>query len=165
MLVHSSRVQCASSFTLHVFCTLLICNHRLDIDVSSNGQHALVSQADGCAALVRISDDNRGQVERLFTIKDASLAATFGPKARLAPGLVLWGAAQGFVLIWDYEQAQVIRAMDTGDGDEPATLALCRTPRSGIASALVVGTANGRLTWWAPPEDGKLYSASADMVY
>ncbi|VDC03922.1 unnamed protein product [Peniophora sp. CBMAI 1063] len=126
-----------------------------DIDISANGQHALVSQADGCAALVRIEDDNRGQVERLFTIKDASLGATFGPNARLAPGLILWGAAQGFVLVWDFQQPQIIRAMDVGEGAEPVALALCRTPRSGISSALVVGTADGRLTWWAPPEDAQ----------
>lgn len=127
---------------------------RRDIDVSANGQYALVSQADGCAALVRIADDNRGQVERLFTIKDATLSATFGPSARLAPGLVLWGAAQGFLLIWDFAQAHIIRALDAGEGAEPIAVALCRTPRSGIASRLIVGTADGRLTWWAPPEDG-----------
>lgn len=156
-LVHSSKAKCTSSSTQSCPPTdadLLLC--RRDIDISANGQHALVSQADGCAALVRIEDDNRGQVERLFTIKDTSLGATFGPNARLAPGLILWGAAQGFILVWDFQQPQIIRAMDVGDGAEPVALALCRTPRSGIASALVVGTADGRLTWWAPPEDGEL---------
>jgi len=127
-----------------------------DIDVSSDGQHALVSQADGCAALVRIAGDNQGKVERLFTVKDPGLegpaAPMFGFGARFGlarDNRVLWGSSQGFALVWDISQGGIDRALDHGgERDVVQAIATCRTPKAGIDSCLITGTQDGMLMWW-----------------
>ncbi|KAI0032342.1 hypothetical protein K488DRAFT_70709 [Vararia minispora EC-137] len=131
------------------------------ISVSLDGRHALISQSDGCAALVSVVESNRGKVERLYAVKDPALSAIFAYPAHFAArdDRVLWGCAGGFVLVWDRVSGEIVRGLDHGDDPVATALAfwipadpptkVCRTPRSGIESSMVTGTEEGTLLWWS----------------
>jgi hypothetical protein len=125
----SSRAKCAA-LSLHSVHGIIAyaARRRRSIAVSADGRRALISQADGCAALVTELDSNRGQIARLYAVKDPALSAVFAYPARFVARdtRVLWGSAGGFALVWDPVTGEIVRGLDHGDDPVATALAVRR---------------------------------------
>ncbi|KAI0047041.1 WD40 repeat-like protein [Auriscalpium vulgare] len=122
------------------------------IDVNSTESHVVVSQLGGRAHLVSIFQDaNRGKIEQVYALKEGSLRqGNYDAGALFAArdALVVFGSVDGYVIVWDKNNSEVVYGLDHGEGIVASALG---SRRAGGDGALITGSVDGKLAWWSDP--------------
>ncbi|KAI0345067.1 hypothetical protein BDW22DRAFT_1370783 [Trametopsis cervina] len=129
------------------------------LDVDPRGSHALAAQTGGRSHLVNISqDDQKGKVEQVYTLKESDpqtdVSYDFGAMFAARGQRLLFGAAQGCIMVWDRKSGEVIHGLVHGE-DHTVQAVSCFDGGQAAEGHILTGTRQGQLTWFSqPPADG-----------
>jgi len=112
----------------------------------------IVSQTDsGRASLVNISITDKGKVVQVYQPQAESAASAFGASFGATGQMVLFGATDRQVLVWDADKGGVVCGLDC-QTDEKVQSAVCFNRATAADTPYIVaGTKEGQLTWWDLP--------------
>ncbi|KAJ6497155.1 WD40-repeat-containing domain protein [Mycena vitilis] len=119
------------------------------ISINRTGMQALIAQAGGSACLVSLGVQDEKRVGQSFLetdVRDGTLGAIFTTQGKT----VVFGTADGSLLVWDAQKGTILYGMDHPDQDDD----LIQTVASwdGPQGSVVAGTRQGRLLWWPEPQ-------------
>ncbi|EIW85520.1 hypothetical protein CONPUDRAFT_142052, partial [Coniophora puteana RWD-64-598 SS2] len=105
----------------------------------------------GRASLVNISITDKGKVVQVYQPQAESAASAFGASFGATGQMVLFGATDRQVLVWDADKGGVVCGLDC-QTDEKVQSAVCFNRATAADTPYIVaGTKEGQLTWWDLP--------------
>ncbi|KAF8352224.1 WD40-repeat-containing domain protein [Amanita rubescens] len=133
------------------------------LDMSPGSSHILVGQIGGRARLVSTRQSgNRGDVEVSYSLKEKAQAQQSEDIHSGFPGaifaaagqVVLFGAEDGCVVVWDRVKATVSYGLEHEKGDVIQAVS-CIDGQTNRNGWIVTGTRQGQLSWWTQTTDSQ----------
>ncbi|KIP10286.1 hypothetical protein PHLGIDRAFT_249281 [Phlebiopsis gigantea 11061_1 CR5-6] len=128
------------------------------LDIDPKGTHALAAQSAGCI-LVNVGDgDGKGSVVQAYSVDDAEVqnaaAYEFGALFAARGACLLFGTAQGCIMVWDRGTRGVVHGLYLGEEHTVQAVASFDGGQA-VDGHVLAGTRQGQLTWFPqPPVDG-----------
>ncbi|KAJ7684500.1 WD40-repeat-containing domain protein [Mycena polygramma] len=121
------------------------------ISINPTGMQALIAQAGGSACIVSLGAQDEKRVGQSYLetdLRDGTPGAIFTTQGTT----VVFGTADGSLLVWDAQTGTILYGMDHPDQDGEMACFVYISSWDGPQGYVVAGTRQGRLLWWPEPQ-------------